>query len=332
MTTADLQHLKHRIPLLDYLRQRHWTARRVGAHPEFVGLCPLHRENRPSFYVNARKNLFFCHGCGRGGDLIRFVELSQKASFRQSVAYLQQQIPPAADAEVLEKAAAFYQLQLHRHPEAVQYLQQRGLCDAHLIAELGVGYAPGGNLRSHLAAQGYGFDALRDIGLIHAQGRDTFCRRVIFPLRQQGRLVNLYGRSVGAAFPHRLLPRAKGGLFAWDSVRRFSTVILVEGLFDLAALWQSGFRHTTSALGTHPTSAQFDQLGDPPGRWVYIAFDQDDNQAGQRAAQALAQRLEGAGVAAPIVRLPGGHDPHSYFLSGATARDFAACLQGAHRV
>jgi DNA primase len=223
-------------------------------------------------------------------------------------------------------------LQLHRHPEAMQYLQQRGLCDPALIEELGIGYAPGGNLRSHLAAQGYGFDLLRDIGLINAQGRDQFCRRVIFPLRQQGRLVNLYGRSVGAAFPHRLLPRSKGGLFAWDAVRRFSTVILVEGLFDLAALWQSGFRNTTAALGTHPTSAQFEQLCDTPGRLVYIAFDQDDNQAGPRAAQALAQRLEGVGVAAPILRLPGGHDPSSYFLSGATARDFAACLQGAPRL
>jgi DNA primase len=104
----------------------------------------LHPETRPSFYVNARKNLLFCHGCGCGGDLIRFVQLSQKVSFRQSVAYLQRQIPPVADAEVLEKAAAFYQLQLHRHPEAVQYLRQRGLLDPALIAELGIGYAPGG--------------------------------------------------------------------------------------------------------------------------------------------------------------------------------------------
>ena len=95
-----LQDLKQRIPLLDYLQQRHWAARRVGARAEFVGLCPFHRENRPSFYVNARKNLFYCHGCGRGGDLIRFVELSQGLSFPQSVAHLRQQIPPAARSGV----------------------------------------------------------------------------------------------------------------------------------------------------------------------------------------------------------------------------------------
>ena len=79
---------------------------------------------------------------------------------------------------------------------------------------------------------------------------------MIFPCRQRGQIVNLYGRSIGAAFPHRLLPRSKGGLFAWKIVSRFSTVILVEGLFDLAVLWQAGFRNTTCAIGTQLTPAQ----------------------------------------------------------------------------
>lgn len=188
---------------------------------------------------------------------------------------------------------------------------------------------PGGNLHRHLAAQGYGFDLLRHTGLINPQGRDAFCRRVIFPCRAHDRIVNLYGRSIGAAFPHRLLPRPQGGLFAWDSVSRFSTVILVEGLFDLAVLWQSGFPNTTSAMGVHLTSAQWDQLSGQPGRSLYIVFDQDENQAGPQAAQQLAQRLQTVGVAAHIVHLPPGHDPNSYFAGGATAADFAACLQGA---
>jgi|ERR1035438_1461309 len=205
--TGALEHLKQRIPLLDYLQQRNWTARRVGAHPEFVGLCPLHPETRPSFYVNADKNLFYCHGCGRGGDLIRLVQLSRNLSFRQSVAYLQQQLSPPVDSDVLEKAAAFYQFQLHRHPEAVQYLQKRGLCDPALIEELGIGYAPGGILRSHLADHGYSFDQLLESGLITPQGRDTFCRRVIFPLRRQGAIVNLYGRSLFVCLKGRLRGR-----------------------------------------------------------------------------------------------------------------------------
>ena len=322
----DLEHLKQRIALLDYLQQRHWTARPAAGRQEFVGLCPLHRDTRPSFYVNARKNLFYCHGCGQGGDLIRFVELSEHLSFRQTLAFLLRQITPADDRGLMEQTAAFYQLQLHRHPEAVQYLTRRGLRDPAVIEELGIGYAPGGNLRGHLATQGYCFDQLLDSGLISPQGRDAFCRRVILPCREQGQIVNLYGRSIGAAFPHRLLPRSKGGLFAWDSVRRHSTVILVEGLFDLAVLWQAGLRNTTCALGTHLTPAQLAQLCDSPDRSVYIVFDQDENHAGQQASRQLAQHLPCAGIRAHLVQLPLGHDPNSYFTAGATAADFTACL------
>jgi DNA primase len=330
----DLEELKRHLPLLDYLRRRHWKARRAGTSAEFVGLCPLHRETQPSFYVNALKNLFYCHGCGRGGDLIRFVELAQGLSFRETIAYLRQQIQaPAPDvAVVLETTAAFYQQQLHRHPEAIHYLQHRGLHDAGLVTELGIGYAPGGNLRRHLAAHGYPFEWLLAQGLINDHGRDAFCRRVIVPCQQHSRIVNLYGRSIGAAFPHRFLPRPKGGLFAWESVRHFATVILVEGLFDLAVLWQAGFRNTTCAFGTHLTPAQFQQLSDLPGRRVYLVLDQDENQAGQQAAHHLAHRLENVGLAAHIVPLPAGHDPNSYFLAGATAADFTACLQGAPRL
>jgi DNA primase len=327
----NLERLKQRIPLLEYLQRHNWKPCRTGSRQEFVGLCPLHQETRPSFYVNAAKNLFYCHGCGRGGDLIRFVQLSLDLPFRQTVALLEQELAPAPVSGLLEEAAAFYQLQLHRHPEAMRYLEQRGLHDPTLIEELGIGYAPGGNLRRHLAAWCSSLDPLLEIGLINRHGRDAFCRRVIFPCRQHGQVVNLYGRSIGAAFPHRLLPRSKGGLFAWESVSSFSTVLLVEGLFDLAVLWQAGFRNTTCAIGTQLTPTQWGQLTDQPGRCVYIAFDQDENQAGQKASQQLAFRLQGAGLHAHIVQLPHGHDPNSYFAAGASSADFAACLQQASR-
>ena len=330
MTGEDLQQLKQQLPLLDYLRRLNWRARPAGARQEFVGLCPLHRETRPSFYVNARKNLFYCHGCGRGGDLIRFLQLSLGLSFRESVGHLQRELGPAPvpPAGLLDQTAAFYQFQLHRH-----YLAQRGLHDPDLIQQLGIGYAPGGTLRRRLTACGYGLDQLFQAGLINPQGRDTFCRRVVFPCSDQhGCCVNLYGRAIGDATPHRFLPGSRGGLFAGETVSASSRVILVEGLFDLAALWQAGFRNTTCALGTHLTPLQSAPLCDPGDRDVYIAFDQDAHHAGQRAARILAERLLHAGGRAHIVVLPHGYDPNSYFLAGAKPADFVHCLDRAHRV
>lgn len=325
----DLEWLKQRIPLLEYLQRHNWTGRHASTRQEYVGLCPLHREAHPSFYVNSCKNLFYCHGCGQGGDLIRFVQLFLRLPFRQAVAHLEQELIPATASPLLEQAVNFYQLQLDRHSEAVRYLEGRGLYDPAVIKELGIGYAPGGNLRCHLVGLGYPLDLLLDAGLINSQGRDAFCRRVIFPCTLHHQIVNIYGRSVGAAFPHRFLPHSKGGLFAWDAVQHFSTIILVEGPFDVAVLWQAGFRNSTSAFGTNLTSNHIAQLCDQPGRLVYVAFDQDENQAGQQASRRLSRLLKSAGLAVRVVQLPKGQDPASYFEAGATAVDFTHCLQQA---
>ena len=323
----DLEKLKKRLPLLDYLRQQNWVARPAGHGSEFVGLCPLHPETRPSFYVNARKNLFYCHGCGQGGDLLRFIQLSRQLSFRQSLAYLQQHDTAAADpAVVLEQAAVFYQQQLHRYPEARHYLEQRGLHDPGTIQDLRIGYAPGGSLRRHLAAQGYSCDLLQQLGLLNARGCDAFYQRIIFPCHQNGRVVNLYGRSITAAVAHRFLPGSKGGLYAWEQVQQGPEVILVEGLFDYAALWQARFHHVTCSFGTHLNTFQFQQLCDRP-RTVYLAFDVDANGSGQQASQQLAQRLRAQGIATRRVLLPEGDDPNSFFVQGGDAAQFQALLE-----
>ena len=124
-------------------------------------------------------------------------------------------------------------------------------------------------------------------------------------------------------------PAPKAACLPGNRFRQFRHVILVEGLFDLAVLWQAGFRNTTCAVGTHLTPAQLAQLHENPDRCVYIAFDQDQNQAGQNAANDLLQCFDLAGLNVRLVELPAGHDPNSYFTSGATAQDFAHLLEEA---
>jgi DNA primase len=324
----DVETLKRRLPLLDYLRQHNWTGH-PASRSEFVGLCPLHEETRPSFYVNTRKDVFYCHGCGRGGDLIRFVQLSRGLSFRQSLACLDPEIAPEVDSSaVLKEAATFYQQQLDRRLEALDYLHRRGVHDVALLRELGIGYAPGGALRRYLTAQGYSFDVLRRLGLINARGADALYQRIMFPLRQGEHIVNLYGRSIGSAFAHRFLPGSKGGLYAWEKVRNCSEVILVEGLFDYTVLRQAGFSNVTCSLGTHLNDTQFGQLCEGQ-RTVYVAFDVDQNQSGQQAAEQLAQRLVVRDISARHVLLPEGHDPNSFFVQGGNAHQFQSLLEAA---
>jgi len=328
----DVEKLKQRWPLLDYLQRLNWVAQPAGYGFEFVGLCPLHEDTRPSFYVNARKNLFYCHGCGQGGDVIRFVELSRHLSFRQTLTYLEQRSAPPVKADdsaaVLEEAAAFYQEQLDRYPEAWRYLNGRGVHDVALTQELRIGYAPGGNLRRHLTTAGYSFDFLRRVGLLNPLGRDAFYARVVFPCAQGGRIVNLYGRSLGDAFPHRFLPGPKGGLYAWDRVQHCPEMIVVEGLFDYVVLRQAGFHHLTCALGNHLSAYQFRQLCDRP-RTVYLTFDFDANGSGQQAAQRLVDRLRARGIHSRRVLLPDGHDPNSFFVQGGDAQQFKSLLEAA---
>ena len=324
----DVERLKRRTPLLEYLRHYNWAARPVGRF-EYVGLCPLHKETQPSFYVNARKNVFYCHGCGQGGDLVRFVQLSRGLSFRQSLACLDPEITSEADSSaVLEETAAFYQQQLDHSPDAVRYLRRRGVHDAALIRELGIGYAPGGSLRRYLTAQGHSFDLLLRLGLINARGADALYQRIVFPLRQDEHLVNLYGRSIGTVFAHRFLPGGKGGLYAWEKVRNCAEVVLVEGLFDYVSVRQAGFSNATCSLGTHLNDTQLRQLceGD---RTVYVTFDIDQNQSGQQAADQLVHRLVMHGVSARRVLLPENHDPNSFFVEGGDAHQFQSLLEAA---
>jgi DNA primase len=324
----DIDILKERVPLLQYLARLDWNGRPAGNRDEYVGLCPLHSESKPSFYVNTRKNVFYCHGCGCGGDVIRFVQMRNKLSFPQALLLLKQQESESkrSPQEALTETWHFYQRKFNCDTAGYSYLETRGVLDAALMRKMGIGFAPGGNLRHHLVQLDYPIDLLMRLGLLDKAGRDTFSHRIVFPCFDQNGLVNLYGRSLAGNPIHRFLPLPQGGLFAWNEIRRHQSVILVEGPLDLAVLWQAGFENATCSFGIHLSRLQLAQLGDSFERKVYIAFDSDNNGAGQSAARFLAQRLVHVGLKACIVHLPLGADPNSYFVAGATAGDFQRCL------
>jgi DNA primase len=316
-----LDELKQQIPLLDYLQAHNWQPARQLSRGRWMGLCPLHSDHKPSFLVDSTKSLFYCYGCGRGGDVIRFVELYRQVKFPQALALLHQW---RGLAPLLHQATGFYCMQLHRHGEAVEYLHQRGVRSPELIEHMRIGYAAGGGLRGWLTQLGYPLQALRQAGLVTAVGYDTYVHRIVFPLE-----ANLYGRSLSAsAPPHRFLPGSKGGLYAWEQVWRYPEVILVEGLFDYAVLWQAGFHNVTCSMGSHLNLHQYRQLCDRP-RTVYLTFDADTNGSGQQAAQSLACRLREQGVNVRRVSLPDGHDPNSFFVENGDARQFQSLLEAA---
>ena len=321
MIRQVLDELKQQISLLDYLQAQDWRPARRLRRGRLLGLCPLHYDHQPSFLVDPTKNLFYCYGCGRGGDVIRFAELFHEVRFPQALALLQQWrgLPP-----ILQKAADFYRMQLHRHGEAVAYLYQRGVHSPELIEHMRIGYAPGGCLRGWLTQLGYPLQVLRQAGLVTGAGYDAYIHRIVFPLE-----ANLYGRSSSPVAPaHRFLPGAKGGLYLWEQVQQCPEVILVEGLFDYAVLWQAGFHNVTCSMGNHLNARQYRQLCDRP-RTVYLAFDADPNGSGQGAAQSLACRLREQGIDVRRVFLPPGHDPNSFFVENGDTRQFQDLLETA---
>ena len=321
MSRQALDELKQQIPLLDYLQAHDWHPARRLSRGRLMGLCPLHADHKPSFLLDPGKDLFYCYGCEHGGDVIRFAELYHQVRFPEALWLLRQW---RESAPLLQAVANLYRIQLHRHGEAVAYLNERGIHSPELIEEMRIGYAPGGCLRRWLTQLGYPLESQCHAGLVTATGYDAYTHRIVFPLES-----NLYGRSLStAAPPHRFLPGAKGGLYAWDRVRRHPEVILVEGLFDYAAVRQAGFHNVTCSLGANLNARQFRQLCDGP-RTVYLAFDADTNGSGQQAARSLACRLTEQGVNVRTVALPDGHDPSSFFIRNGDARQFQSLLEAA---
>ncbi len=337
---------------IERLRQTVDMAELVGAKTELkrsgqqlMGLCPFHDERSPSFSVDPDRKVFHCFGCGEGGDLFKFVQLTEGLNFRESVETLSdrygvqmeltEEDPEAAQRrekrdrllELLERTAAFYVRNLWESPEAEgarQYLAARGL-DEQLLREFRVGYAPSkwGKVLVASRQAGYSEAELSDAGLTVKNRRegkvyDRFRRRITFPLcDSRGRVLGFGARAVGADQKPKYLNSSENVIFhkgrqvygadlARSAAAKSGEVILCEGYTDVIALHQAGLRNTVGLMGTALTEGQVAELA-RMAPVVTLALDADS--AGQEAMVRAAKVAAGRKLELRVVPLPAGSDP-----------------------
>ncbi len=336
---------------IERLRQTVDMAELVGAKTELkrsgqqlMGICPFHDERSPSFSVDPVQKVFHCFGCGEGGDLFKFVQLTEGLNFREAVESLSdrygvtmeltEEDPQAAQRrekrdrllELLERTAAFYVRNLWESPEAEgsrQYLSDRGLDEAFL-REFRVGYAPSAWDKVLVASRrkGYSEDELWDAGLTvkNQKGNlyDRFRRRITFPLcDSRGRVLGFGARAVGADQQPKYLNSSENVIFhkgrqlygadlARSAAAKSGEVILCEGYTDVIAMHQAGFRNTVGLMGTALTE---DQVSELARMAPVVALALDADSAGQEAMIRAARVAEGRKLQLRVVPLPEGNDP-----------------------
>ena len=326
----------------------HTRLRKAGRR--YQGLCPLHKEKTPSFSVDPVQGLFYCFGCGAGGDAIKLHMLATGDDFPAAIEALAQRyaIPlptravragaaPERDLEgALAAAARFFADQLRKSATAQAYLSGRRV-SPELVERFGLGYAPDGwqGLTNALAPR----VALADLeaaGLVgrSEEGRhyDRFRHRLMFPIHNpSGRLVGFGGRTLGddkAKYINTVETERfhKGhllyGLFqARQEIREERRAVLVEGYFDVIATVASGRSGTVAGMGTALTQEQARLLARYADE-VVVAYDGDP--AGETAFERALPILLAEGLGVLRARFGEGHDPDSLRLASGEAAVAAA--------
>jgi DNA primase len=327
--------------------------RRVGAR--YTGLCPFHEERTPSFSVNPQDKLFYCFGCGQGGDLITFVRETEQLDFAQAVEWLAERYrvtleyeesSPERDAErsrrerllsLLEQAAAFYERHLWDSPRgeaAREYLSGRSLGE-EVCRDYRLGLAPGGATLARKAREkGFTPAELAGAGLVNRRGNDYFSGRLLFPLADaRGRVRGFQARKLREDDPLRAkyvnspegeLFRKGDLLYGLDRARAGITkqerAIVVEGNTDVLALHQAGLEPVVASMGTALTERQLKELSRLT-RKLFLCFDGD--AAGEAATLRGMELAAAQGFDVRVVALPPGVDPAD------AAADFEERLVGA---
>jgi DNA primase len=320
----------------------------------YTGRCPFHEERTPSFSVDPVDKLYHCFGCGKGGDVVRFVQEAEGLDFVGAIEWLAdrfrvtleyEETSPHQDAArrrrerltaLLEQTTAYFERLLWETEPGRpvrEYLTGRGLRE-EIAKEFRLGLAPGSGLVQKARERGFVLEEIRAAGLANQRGNDYFPFRLMFPLADaRGRVVGFQARRLRDDDPLRgkyvNTPESelfkKGNVLyglhlARPAIAKQDRAIVVEGNTDVIALRQAGVEPVVASMGTALTESQLRELGRLTKR-LYLCFDAD--AAGQEATLRGMELAVRQGFDVRVVPLPKGEDP-------ADAPDsFAARLGGA---
>lgn len=317
----------------------------------YFGLCPFHNEKSPSFSVSRQKQMYYCFGCGAGGNVFTFLMEYENYTFVEALKMLADragiELPEmeyskeakekadlkASIMEVNKLAAQYYyaQLKTEQGKHAHQYLTGRQLSEETITA-FGLGYSNkySDDLYRYLKAKGYSDEVISKAGLISIDERqgvyDKFWNRVMFPIMDvNNRVIGFGGRVMGDAkpkylnSPETLVFDKSRNLYGLNRARtsRKPYFLICEGYMDVIALHQAGFTNAVASLGTALTSGHASLIKRYVNE-VYLTYDSDE--AGTRAALRGIPILKEAGITAKVIRMDPYKDPDEFIKNlGAEA-------------
>ncbi|WP_456405762.1 CHC2 zinc finger domain-containing protein [Thiolapillus sp.] len=343
---TELDRLKREISLLRLVESSGIELKKHGK--DWLGLCPFHDDKEPSLVISPDENLWHCLGaCGEGGDVIQWVMKRQGVSFRHAVELLKDgdaalsvpatpvkrnttakhSSPLAANPDDQKQLAAvidFYHETLKQSPEALDYLNSRGLGDRELIERFKLGFAnrtlgyrlPEKNRKAGAEVRGQ----LQNIGILRKSGHEHFSGSLVIPvIDADGQVLEVYGRKIlgkrlrKGTPQHLYLPGAHRGVWNAAALADNEEVILCEALIDAMTFWVNGYRHVTASYGTSGfTDDHLAAFKQAKIKRVLIAYDRD--AAGNTAAIQLADQLQKEGFACYRLNFPRGMDANAYAL------------------
>jgi len=347
-----IERLKSEISLVRLMESQGFELKKHGK--DYVCHCPFHNDKTPSLVVTPSKNLWNCLGaCGVGGSVIDWVMKREGISFRRAVEILQndigliseshkpvkqsttKQLPSSLVAEkdeqqALKRVIDFYHETLKQSPEALEYLESRGLNNSELINTFKLGFAnrtlayrlPAKNRKAGAEIRGL----LQSVGILRKSGHEHFNGSIVVPVVDENEQIKeMYGRKIlgsklrkGTA-QHLYLPGEHQGIFNLSSLAAGDEIILCESLIDAMTFWVNDFRNVTCSYGTNGfTEELLNSLINNQIKRVLIAYDRDE--AGNNAAEKLAEQLKKYQIDCYRVLFPKNMDANEYALKMSPAR------------